>query len=156
MHQFGSHTLTRDEIMRFAHDYDPQFFHVDEEAARGSDFGGLIASGWQTASLTFRLSVDGLIGRAASLGSPGVDEIRWLRPVRPGDTITARCEILEAKVSRSKPDRGAVRVRYEAINQHGETVLSMTSWGLFARRPDAATSGPSGPPAHDDRSGSGR
>jgi acyl dehydratase len=133
--QFGSHTFTREEILTFARQYDPQPFHVDEEAARRSIYGGLIASGWQTASVCFRLAVDGLIGEVASLGSPGVDELRWLRPVRPGDTISARAEVLDARPSQSKPDRGIVRLRYEATNQHGEVVLSMTGVGLFARRP---------------------
>jgi acyl dehydratase len=134
VYELGSRTFTRDDIVAFARQYDPQPFHLDEEAAAASPFGGLIASGWQTASTCFRLSVDGFIGRAASLGSPGIDELRWLRPVRPGDTLTARAEVLEAKPSRSKPDRGAVRVRYDAFNQRGEQVLSMMSWGLFARR----------------------
>jgi acyl dehydratase len=130
----GSRTLTRDQIVAFAREYDPQPFHVDESAARASIYEGLIASGWQTASLCFRLAVDAFIGRTASLGSPGIDELRWLRPVRPGDTITARAEILELRPSRSKPDRGIVRIRYDAHNQRGEHVFSMTGAGLFARR----------------------
>lgn len=133
--EFGRHTFTREEIVAFARQYDPQPFHVDEEAARRSIYGGLIASGWQTVGVTFRLAVEGLIGRVASMGSPGVDEIRWLRPVRPGDTITARAEVLEVRPSASKPDRGVIRIRYEALNQRGETVLTMVGLGLFARRP---------------------
>ncbi len=133
--EFGRHTFTREEIVAFARQYDPQPFHVDEEAARRSIYGGLIASGWQTVGVTFRLAVEGLIGRVASLGSPGVDEIRWLRPVRPGDTITARAEVLEVRPSASKPDRGVIRIRYEALNQRGETVLTMVGVGLFGRRP---------------------
>lgn len=130
----GSRTITRDEIVAFAREYDPQPFHLDEEAAARSIYGGLIASGWHTASLCMRLVVDGLMGRAASLGSPGVDELRWLRPVRPGDTLTLRGEVLEVAPSRSKPDRGSVRVRYELSNQHGDVVLSMTGIGLLRRR----------------------
>lgn len=137
VYESAGRTLTRDEIVAFAREYDPQPFHLDEEAARKSIYGGLIASGWQTGSIVFRLAVDAVIGRAASMGSPGIDELRWVRPVRPGDTITVRLEVLEKKPSQSKPDRGAVRVRYEARNQHGETVLTMTSWGLFARRTPA-------------------
>lgn len=133
--EFGRHTFTREEIVAFARQYDPQPFHVDEEAARRSIYGGLIASGWQTVGVTFRLAVEGLIGRVASLGSPGVDEIRWLRPVRPGDTIQARAEVLEVRSSASKPDRGVIRIRYEALNQRGETVLTMVGVGLFGRRP---------------------
>ncbi len=133
--EFGHHTFTREEIIAFARQYDPQPFHVDEEAARRSIYGGLIASGWQTAAVSFRLVVDGLIGDVASMGSPGLDELRWLRPVRPGDTISVRTEVLEVRPSRSKPDRGVVRVRYETLNQRGETVLTWIGMGLFARRP---------------------
>jgi acyl dehydratase len=131
----GSHTFTRDEIVAFARQYDPQPFHLDEEAAKRSIYGGLIASGWQTVGVTFRLAVEGLIGRTASMGSPGVDEIRWLRPVRPGDTVRVRAEVLEVRPSQSRPDRGIIRVRYETTNQRGETVLTMVGMGLFARRP---------------------
>jgi len=131
----GSHTFTREEILAFARQYDPQPFHLDEEAGKRSIYGGLIASGWQTVGVTFRLAVEGLIGNVASMGSPGVDEVRWLKPVRPGDTITASMEVLELRPSRSKPDRGLVRVRYAATNQRGETVLTMVGMGLFARRP---------------------
>jgi acyl dehydratase len=131
----GTHTVTRDEIVAFARQYDPQPFHLDEEAAKHSIYGGLIASGWQTVGVTFRLAVEGIIGRTASMGSPGVDEVRWLEPVRPGDTLRVRGEVLEVRPSRSKPDRGLVRVRYETINQRGTTVLTMVGMGLFARRP---------------------
>jgi acyl dehydratase len=136
--QFGSHTFTRDEIVEFARRYDPQFFHVDEAAAGDSIYGGLIASGWQTAAVCFRLAVEGIIGDTASMGSPGIDELRWLKPVRPGDTITARFEVVDARPSQSKPDRGSVSVRYEAVNQRGEVVLTMTGVGIFARRPTAS------------------
>jgi acyl dehydratase len=140
IHELGAHTFTREEIVGFARQYDPQPFHLDDEAARASIYGGLIASGWQTGSICFRLAVDGLIGEAASLGSPGIDELRWLAPIRPGDTITARAEILEARPSRSKPDRGIVRIRYDAHNQRGEHVFSMIGPGLFLRR-DRAPAG---------------
>jgi len=134
-YRFGSHTFTRDEIITFARQYDPQLFHVDEAAAARSIYGGLIASGWQTAGVTFRLVVEGLIHRVASMGSPGVDEVRWLKPVRPGDTITASGEVVDVRPSASKPDRGIVRMRYQAVNQRGEPVLSMIGVGLFARKP---------------------
>jgi acyl dehydratase len=137
VHHLGAHTFTREEIVGFARRYDPQPFHLDEDAARDSIYGGLIASGWQTGSVCFRLAVDALIGEAASLGSPGIDELRWLAPVRPGDTITARAEVLEARPSRSKPDRGIVRIRYDAHNQRGEHVFSMIGPGLFLRRAHA-------------------
>jgi acyl dehydratase len=133
--ELGRQTLTREAIVEFAARYDPQPFHLDERVATGSIYGGLIASGWQTVCLAMRQIVDGLLGRTASLGSPGVDEVRWLRPVRPGDTLAFRAEVLEVTPSRSKPDRGIVRVRYEALNQAGEPVLRMTGVQLVGRRP---------------------
>lgn len=133
--EYGSHTVTREEIIAFARAWDPQPFHVDEEAARRSIYGGLIASGWHTASLSMRLVVDGFLRRAASLGSPGVDQLRWLRPVRPGDTLSVRVEILEVTPSRSKPDRGSIRATYETRNQDSEVVLTLTCAMMFLRRP---------------------
>lgn len=130
----GSVTVEREEILAFARRYDPQPIHVDEEVARASIYGGLISSGWLTVSLCMRRIVDGFLGRAASLGSPGCDEVRWLKPVRPGDTLTYRAEILEVTPSRSKPDRGIARVRYEAMNQAGEPVLRLTGMQMLARR----------------------
>jgi len=133
--ELGRVTVDRDEIIEFAHRYDPQPIHVDEAAARASIYGGIIASGWLTVSLCMRRIVDGFLARAASLGSPGCDEVRWLKPVRPGDTLTYRAEILEVTPSRSKPDRGVARVRYEAVNQAGELVLRLTGMQMLARRP---------------------
>ncbi|MBI2962411.1 MAG: MaoC family dehydratase, partial [Deltaproteobacteria bacterium] len=104
--ELGSRAVGRDEIIEFGRRYDPQPFHVDEQAARESIYGGLIASGWHTASMFMRLMVDGMIAGSRSMGSPGVDEIRWLKPVRPGDTLRGRVVILEVVPSRSKPDRG--------------------------------------------------
>ena len=133
----GSCTVSRDEILEFARRYDPQPFHVDEEAARASIYGGLIASGWHTTALLMRLLVDGMVNGAHSMGSPGVDEIRWLKPVRPGDTLTARAVVLDVVPSRSKPDRGHLRTRYEVFNQRGEKVMTMVSLGIFRRRPSS-------------------
>ena len=134
VHQLGSHTFTREEIVAFARQFDPQPFHLDEEPARCSPFGGLVASGWHTASVCMRLLVVGLgLDGLASMGSPGVDTLRWLKPVRPGDTLTLRTEVVEKNPS-SKLDRGSVRTRHEAYNQRGELVLTMISIGLFARR----------------------
>lgn len=130
----GSCTVSREEIIAFASQYDPQPFHTDEEAAKESIYGGLIASGWHTVALFMRLLVDGLLSRAASMGSPGVDEVRWLKPVRPGDTLRARCVVLAVVPSRSKPDRGILRTSYEMFNQSGEQVLSIKGIGMFARR----------------------
>ena len=131
----GSCTVSREEIIAFAGQYDPQPFHTDEEAAKGSIYGGLIASGWHTVALFMRLLVDGLLSRAASMGSPGVDEVRWPKPVRPGDTLSARGVVLAVVPSRSKPDRGILRTSYEMFNQSGEQVLSIKGIGMFARRP---------------------
>ena len=130
-------TLTRDEIIDFARRYDPQPFHVDEDAARRSVFGGLIASGWQTVGIMMRLLWDTFLKDTASLGSPGSDEIRWLKPVRPGDTLHARFTIVEVVPSRSKPDRGIVRTFTEVLNQHGDVVMTHRGLGMFGRRPPA-------------------
>ena len=135
VYPLGRRTLTREEIVAFARDWDPQPFHLDEQAAAGSIYGGLIASGWQTACVFMRLFADGLLNRSAAMGSPGVDELRWLRPVRPGDTLDARIEVLEVRPSRSKPDRGVVRLRSAMRNQQGEEVLSFTAHVMFGRRP---------------------
>ncbi|MCX7891573.1 MAG: MaoC family dehydratase [Burkholderiales bacterium] len=127
-------TLTEREIVEFARLYDPQPFHIDAEAARQSPYGGIIASGWQTGCIAMRLMCELYLLEAASLGSPGVDEIRWTKPVRPGDTLNMKMTVLETKISRSRPNMGSVRSRWEVFNQHGELVMHMTGWGLFARR----------------------
>jgi acyl dehydratase len=131
---FGPRVLTREEIIAFARDWDPQPFHLDEAAAARSPFGGLIASGWQTAALCMRLVVDGLLAGSTSMGSPGLDELKWLKPVRPGDALSVEVEILEVTPSRSKPDRGSVRLTYRCTNQKSETVMTMTARVLFLRR----------------------
>jgi acyl dehydratase len=129
-------TVTREEIVDFARQWDPQPIHVDEEAARRSPFGGLIASGWHTAALCMRMVVDTALGdETGNLGSPGVDELRWLKPVRPGDTLRVRIEVVEVKPSRSKPDRGLVRLRYTVRNQGDEDVMTMVAMGIMRRRP---------------------
>jgi acyl dehydratase len=128
-------TLTKDEILAFAREYDPQPFHVDERAAKGSVYGGLIASGWQTIGIMMRLMWDTFLKDTVSLGSPGCDEIRWLKPVRPGDTLRARFTITEVTPSRSKPDRGIVRTFTEILDQRGEIVMTVRGLGMFGRRP---------------------
>jgi acyl dehydratase len=133
--EIGRHTFTQDEIIAFAIQFDPQPFHTDADAARNTFYGGLIASGWHTCAIGMRLMVQAYIGRAARAGSPGVDNIRWLGPVRPGDTITYRRLILESRPSGSRPGIGLVRSRSEALNQHGEMVMTMEGWGMFRRRP---------------------
>ena len=127
-------TITREEMLAFARQYDPQPFHLDEDAARTTIYGGLIASGWLTVAVMMRLLWDTLLKDAVSLGSPGADEVRWLKPVRPGDTLRARFMVVEAVPSRSKPDRGVVKTLTEVRNQHGEVVMTMRGLGLFGRR----------------------
>ena len=130
----GSHTFTEEEIIAFAREFDPQPFHVDPEAAKHSFFKGLIASGWHTCAVAMRLMVDRYVNRSASLGSPGLDSIRWLAPVRAGDTISYRRTITEARPSASNPGVGLVNSRWEAVNQRGEVVMTMEGWGMFRRR----------------------
>jgi len=140
VHEFGSIAVEEAEMINFARRFDPQPFHIDPEAAKQSIFGRLIASGWHTASLAMRLLVDHYISHVASLGSPGVDELRWLKPVRPGDTLSVRITLLEAQRSRSKPDQGFIRGSTEVLNQHGEVVMTMKSGGFVrCRETDGAT-----------------
>jgi acyl dehydratase len=133
--EIGRHTFSEQEMIEFARQFDPQPFHTDPEAARQSFFGGLIASGWHTCAIAMRLMVQKYIGQAASAGSPGVDNIRWRAPVRPGDTITYRRVIVASRPSQSKPDLGLLQTRTEALNQRGEIVMTMEGWGLFRRAP---------------------
>lgn len=133
----GSFTVTEAEIIEFARRYDPQLFHTDPVAAKSSAFGGLIASGWQTVALTMRQLIDHVFGETTGLGSPGVDELRWLRPVRPGDTLAVRVSVLEAQPSRSKPDRGLIRFKIEAENQNGELAMTLVGLAFIRREPSA-------------------
>ena len=136
VYELGSYTVSEEQILTFAREFDPQPFHVDSVLAAESIYGGIIASGLHTASIFMRLLYDGLLCRSASMGSPGQDELRWLRPVRPGDTLTARGTVEELIPSKSKPDRGLVRKSYEVLNQHGEKVMTMRGLGMFGRRSD--------------------
>jgi len=131
----GSRTVTEAEILAFAREFDPQPFHVDEAAAKASMFGGIIASGWHTASMAMRMQVDAILSKSHSLGSPGIDELRWLKPVRPGDTLKLTVEVVESRPSQSKPDRGSIKCRYVMTNQKSEEVMTMVGWGMLARRP---------------------
>lgn len=140
--QLGSHHVTREEILDFARQFDPQPFHVDEEAAKDSAFGGLIASGWHTASLFMRLYVDAVLSDAASMGSPGLSELRWLAPVRPGDDLTGCFVVESVQPSSKRADRGTVFFDGQVINQRGEQVLSMRGRGLFGRREAASPPAP--------------
>lgn len=130
----GATTVTEDEILAFARDFDPQPFHVDPDAAAGSPYGGLIASGWHTCALFMRLLATGFLNDTVSYGSPGIDELRWPRPVRPGDTLSGTFEILEARPSASRPDRGILRSRGTLTNQDGEPVLTCLATNFIGRR----------------------
>ena len=117
----------------------PTLGHLDEQAARRTHFGGLVASGWHTACLVMRIVVDGLLEESTSLGSPGIEKLEWLRPVRPDDPLTLTLEVLEARPSRSKPDRGSVKFGYALVNRAGETVFTMAAWVIFGRRTPVGT-----------------
>lgn len=133
--EFGQYEVTEEEIIGFARQYDPQPFHVDPEAAKASPYEGLIASGWMTAALAMRMVCEHFIPPQSSMGSPGVDQVRWLHPVRPGDRLRMRVSILAVQRSRSKPDRGVVTVRQEVINQHQQTVMSLDGKSMHRVRP---------------------
>ncbi len=125
VYQLGSVEVDETEVIEFAKRYDPQPFHIDPTAAKKSMFGGIIASGWHTGSMMMRIIVDHFLSSVASLGSPGIDELRWLKPVRPGDTLSVRATILDTRRSRSKPDRGIVKSHIEVLNQYDEVVMSV-------------------------------
>ena len=134
---FGPRRVTRDEILAFAAEFDPQPMHLDEEAASKSMLKGLSASGWHLCSITMRMMFDGFIGRTASLGSPGVDELRWLAPLRPGDDLMLDIEVVEARVSRSRPTTGIVTLKAVARNAAGQVLCEMVSPIIVARRAGA-------------------
>ncbi|MBT9456360.1 MAG: MaoC family dehydratase [Burkholderiaceae bacterium] len=132
--EFGGRTVGKDEILQFAAAYDPQPLHLDEVAAEASVLGGLSASGWHTCAMVMRMMCDDYLLNSTSQGSPGIDNLRWLRPVRPGDTLRVRMTVLEARESKSRPQIGLIRSSWAVFNQHGEQVLSMEGWGMFGRR----------------------
>ena len=131
---FGPITVSKDEIVGFAREFDPQPFHVDEIAAKDSFVGALIASGWHTCSLNMRLLAQGMILDSTSMGSPGIEELKWMKPVRPGDTLRSRMTVLDSRPSKSKPSIGLVEFRFEMLNQHDETVMMQKNWIMFGRR----------------------
>jgi acyl dehydratase len=133
--RFGDTLVTEAEVLDFAQRFDPQPFHLDAQAAGESIYGGIIASGWHTASMAMRMMVDHYISVKASMGSPGIDELRWLKPVRPGDRLRMQVTVLDARPSQSKPDRGMVQFLQEVVNQEGETVMTLKGWGMYRRRP---------------------
>jgi acyl dehydratase len=130
----GSITVTEEDIIAFAKQWDPQVFHVDPEAAKNTSFGGLVASGFHTVVLAMRLIAENRLHRLKNFGSPGIDELRWLKPVRPGDTLSVRITVVDAKPSKSKPDRGLVTGIVEIENQKGETVARWKGMNIVERR----------------------
>jgi len=145
----GSRHVTDEEIIAFATQFDPQPFHVDHDAARVSIFGGVIASGWHTCSMMMRMVVDGLLAGSSSMGSPGLDSIRWIKPVRGGDTLTVTYVTKALRPSASKPDRGVVVSEWRAVNQHGDLVATVEGMGMYGRRPPNADSAAAEKGAHD-------
>jgi acyl dehydratase len=134
VHEFGDIEVEEAEVLAFGRRFDPQVFHTDPVAARETEYGGLIASGWHTAALMMRLYSEHYLSRVSTLVSPGVDELRWLRPVRPGDRLSIRVTVRDARPSRSRPDRGIVLSAVEVLNQHGEVVMTATASNFFFRR----------------------
>ncbi|MDE2370598.1 MAG: MaoC family dehydratase [Burkholderiales bacterium] len=132
---FGAMPVSREAVIEFASQFDPQPFHLDDEAARGSIFGALCASGWHTCAMAMRLMCDEYLLESASLGSPGIDSLRWHRPVFPGDTLAIHLEVLEARPMASRPQVGLTKMRWDLRNQDGTTVMTMEGWNMFGRRP---------------------
>ena len=138
LQEFGEISLSEAEIIDFARKYDPQDFHTDPYKAASGPYGGLIASGWQTVVEVMRLLVDRFLSSASSLGSPGIDELRWLAPVRPGDVLTVQVRVVDSRRSKSKPDRGLVHTTIKASNQDGVAVMTMKGVSVIACRKSLA------------------
>src|SRR4051794_10244229 len=132
--EYGPRLVTRDVIVAFAAEFDPQVFHLDEAAARSSTFGGLAASGWHSCALLMRIIADGFVVNSSSMGSPGVDEVKWLAPVRPGDRLSVRATVVETRASRTRPEMGLVNFPFEMFNQAGVPVMT-TDHDLNVRTP---------------------
>jgi acyl dehydratase len=132
--EFGAMPVTREAVLAFASEFDPQPFHLDDEAAAASLFGRLCASGWHTCAMAMRMMCDAYLLESSSMGSPGLEAIKWLKPVHPGDTLSVRMTVLEARPMTSRPHVGLIRSHWGVRNQHGETVLTMKGWGMFGRR----------------------
>ena len=131
----ANRTLSEDDILAFAHQWDPQFFHTDPEAAKASPYGGLIASGFHTLLTAFNLTLDANVWNEASMGSPGMDSLRWIRPVRPGDTLRVNVEVTSSVPSASRPDRGRTGFQHSVLNQNDELVMAYDCMVILARRP---------------------
>lgn len=132
--EYGPRLVTRDEIVAFAQEFDPQPIHLDEEAARASMLGGLSASGWHTCAIVMRMMADGFLLNSSSMGAPGVDEVRWIVPLRPNDNVTLRATVLDTRLSRSRPEMGFVTFCFDLLNQTGTVVMTMTSSLMLGRR----------------------
>lgn len=151
---YGGVTVTKDDLVAFAREFDPQPFHLDEEAAKQTFVGGLIASGWHTCALQMRMICDAVVLDSTSMGAPGVEEVKWLKPVRPGDTLRVRQTVLGTRDSRSRAEMGFVRLRFETLNQADEPVVEQINWSMFGRRTPLASAGAkpiSDPPRHTSR-----
>jgi acyl dehydratase len=136
-YELGSISVTEEEIIAFAQQFDPQYFHIDAQRAKDSIFGGLVASGWHTTSLFMRLFVDSLLKDTASIASPGVDEVRWLKPVRPGDVLRGRFTVVSSKASRSRSNMGIINSTCELLNQDDEVVMTLKGIHFMGRKPGA-------------------
>jgi acyl dehydratase len=132
--EYGPRRVTREEIIGFAAQYDPQPMHLDEEAARNTMLGGLAASGWHTCCVMMKMIADGLLLDAASMGAPGIEEVKWLKPVRPGDSLTVRGSVLGTRASQSKPDRGFVNFLWKVFNDRGDMVMTLICPQMLLRR----------------------
>jgi acyl dehydratase len=133
----GSRTVSAAEIRAFAEQFDPQPFHLDEAAARKGMFGGIVGSGWHSVCLCMRMTVDAVFNHSSNMGSPGVEKIRFIRPLFPGDTVSARIEVLDSVPSRSKPDRGRLTFGFTLTNQNNETIMDLQGMTIFGRRPSS-------------------
>ncbi|MDE2093455.1 MAG: MaoC family dehydratase [Burkholderiales bacterium] len=136
--EFGAFAVTREAVLAFAAQFDPQPFHLDDAAAQASLFGKLTASGWHTCAMAMRMMCDEYLLESSSLGSPGIEGLRWTKPVFPGDTLSVRLTTLEARPMASRPNVGLVLSKWEVLNQHRDTVLTMQGWGMFGRREPTA------------------
>jgi acyl dehydratase len=135
--EHGPRPVTREEIVAFAAEFDPQPMHLDEEAARNSILGGLAASGWHTCALLMRMACDSFVLDSNSMGAPGVDEVKWLKPLRPGTNITLRAEVLETRISKSRPERGFVKLRMDILDEDGAAIMMLTTSMIMAVRAGA-------------------
>lgn len=135
VHEFGDTVVKREDIVRFASQFDPQPFHLDDDAAARSIFGSLVASGWHTAAMAMRMMCDAYLLHSSSMGSPGIEQLKWLLPVRPGDRLRVRLTVLESRPLKSRPGLGLVKSRHEVLNQQGAVVMQMEGFGMFGRKP---------------------